>query len=234
MTPPFQTERLANMWDIIEQTQAKNRRELTLTDTEIKKRESEISDNSCGLFTLTQLNLLRISKSSLTALPASISCLSNLTSLVCSWNKLESLPNEIGSLKKLMLLDVSNNNLTVLPDGLGTLEHLATLNVDCNQLSALPDLRACKALAIIKATQNKMQEFFNIEEHCMELLAEIDMAENEIENIPLNISYLTAMKTLNLENNKIKEMHGNVLDCSKLKGKFIIYLLFQMIILFFD
>ncbi|KAF2352560.1 B3/B4 tRNA-binding domain [Trinorchestia longiramus] len=164
-----------------------------------------------------RLNLLRISKSSLTTFPASLGQLNNLTSLVCSSNKLECLPKEIGLLTKLMLLDASNNKLTCLPQEIGTLEHLSTLIVDCNEISALPDLTGCNALAVLKASQNHIQEFFLIKENKLEHLAEADLSNNEIQTVPLNIGFLPLLKILNLESNKIKEFHGNVLKCPKLK-----------------
>ncbi|XP_018008220.1 leucine-rich repeat-containing protein 47-like [Hyalella azteca] len=205
------------MWDIFEQIKCKGRRELSLSNVEIQNRENEIADESSGLFSLTQLNLLRINKSQLTKFPAALGQLKNLTSLVCSSNKLESLPKEIGCLTKLMLLDASNNKLSQLPEEVGTLEHLTTLNVNCNELTSLPDLSGCKALALMNASQNHLKEFFIIKEGSLELLAEVDLSNNKIESVPLNIGSLPLIKILNLENNEIKELHGNVLNCPKLK-----------------
>lgn len=75
---------------------------------------------------LVQKNIviLRLSKNHLTALPASIRCLSNLEKLCIRDNDLSYLPNEIGELRKLDYIDISRNRFIVPP---GNIAHVKTI-----------------------------------------------------------------------------------------------------------
>lgn len=206
------------MWDVIEQVQSNSRHELTLTGAEIDKRSEEIADDTSGLCTLTELNLLRIHKSSLESLPEALGNLTNLTNLVCSVNKLKSFPESVGRLSKLTLLDLSSNCLEELPIGIGTLEHLMTLNVSCNKLKTLPCLKGCKVLALLDASHNELNTFLDVK-GSFELLADVILSNNVIEKLPAVVSTLGSLKKLELENNCITDIPGNLIECPKLKGK---------------
>uniref|UniRef100_A0A2P2I2I5 Leucine-rich repeat-containing protein 47-like n=2 Tax=Hirondellea gigas TaxID=1518452 RepID=A0A2P2I2I5_9CRUS len=204
------------MWDVIKQVQEHNRRELTLTGTDIDGQIDEIADNTSGLFSLKELNLLRINKSSLVSLPEALGNLTNLTSLVCQLNKLETFPVSVGLLTKLTLLDISSNSLKELPKELGDLQHLATLNVSCNKLTSLPCLKGCKALAQLDASYNELEAFIDVY-GSLELLADVVVNNNKIKVLPVELSTLVSLKKLNMENNCITEVPGNLSNCPKLK-----------------
>lgn len=204
------------MWDVVEQVQSNGRHELTLTGAEIDKRAEEIADDTSGLCTLTELNLLRIHKSLLVSLPEALGNLTNLSNLVCSVNKLKSFPESVGRLSKLTLLDLSSNCLEELPNGIGTLEHLMTLNVSCNKLKTLPCLKGCKVLALLDASYNELSTFLDVR-GSFELLADVILSNNKIEKLPALASTLSSLKKLELENNCITDVPGNLIECPKLK-----------------
>ena len=80
--------------------------------------------------------------SSLTALPESLSRLTQLEKLVLSRNRLRELPSWFGQLAKLKALDLSDNRLKVFPEWIDELRELEWLNVAFNRVQFLPESRA--------------------------------------------------------------------------------------------
>ncbi|MBD23618.1 MAG: hypothetical protein CMG46_01225, partial [Candidatus Marinimicrobia bacterium] len=75
----------------------------------------------------------------LTAIPASISDMSNLGVLYFNYNELTELPSAITELSQLIYLVLSFNNLTSLPDNIGNMSNLVWIDVGYNQIEYLPD-----------------------------------------------------------------------------------------------
>ena len=173
------------------------------------------------LFKISSLNFLEISTSGLLELPSKIEQLSSLTNLVLHGNKLTQLPPAIGNLKKLKLLDVSRNELKVLPDELSQLSELQSLLVSGNQLESLPsDLTALSFLLVVKIDQNNFTEFPSSllnEENPKVNLTEIHAQKNKIVSIPSTINRLVALKLLDLRENCLTVIPGELGDCTKLK-----------------
>lgn len=209
------------MWEIIKNVLDNNRRELTLTGNDIDERLDEIANNASGLFSLTELNLLRICKSSLAVIPEDLDKLVNLMNLVCQSNKLDIFPKSVGLLTKLTLLDLSDNNLTELPSEIDNLQNLASLIVSYNKLKQIPSLNKCKSLALLNASNNEIEDFLDISGG-LELLADLNLSNNKIENIPANVESLSSLKKLEIENNSITAVPGNLSNCLKLKGIILI------------
>ncbi|MEX2300738.1 MAG: ABC transporter permease, partial [Bryobacterales bacterium] len=72
-----------------------------------------------------------------TALPDSLSQLSQLQSLDLSRNQLTALPDSLSQLSQLQHLVLIGNQLTALPDSLSQLSQLQSLDLGSNQLTAL-------------------------------------------------------------------------------------------------
>ncbi|KAG7164722.1 Leucine-rich repeat-containing protein 47-like, partial [Homarus americanus] len=93
------------------------RYELVLSGDDINKKiEDEGLDP--GLYELSHLNFLRVSKSPLVTISEDIGKLRNLTNLILPGNKIQTLPETIGNLEKMKLLDISINCLQSLPNGI--------------------------------------------------------------------------------------------------------------------
>lgn len=213
------------MWHEVRQAREERRYELTLAGDEINQKIEDNGGLDPGVYELTQLNLLRVSRSPLTSLASDIGHLTNLTNLILQGNKLESLPETMGNLEKLKLLDVSENCLTSLPPGLANLSSLTTLNVNINRISVLPNFEKCVNLAILNVGQNCLTEFPDICHDSLAHLADVMLADNEICGIPSNITVLPSLKVLDVGNNTIKIVPGDLVDCQKLKGRiFFLYI----------
>ncbi len=75
----------------------------------------------------------------LTALPESLSQLTQLQSLNLSDNQLMALPEWLGQLLNLRKLSLYNTGLTVLPDWIGNFASLTRLSISCNDITKIPD-----------------------------------------------------------------------------------------------
>ncbi|XP_042229818.1 leucine-rich repeat-containing protein 47-like isoform X1 [Homarus americanus] len=204
------------MWPEVQQALDEKRYELVLSGDDINKKiEDEGLDP--GLYELSHLNFLRVSKSPLVTISEDIGKLRNLTNLILPGNKIQTLPETIGNLEKMKLLDISINCLQSLPNGIGNLISLTTLNANNNELLALPNLEKCINLAILDVSGNKLSDFPDICHESLAHLADVKLTSNQINEIPTNVSTLPSLKTLDLGSNVIKVVPGELIDCVKLK-----------------
>jgi len=206
------------MWPEIKDAKEGNKYELTLAGEDVQKNlENNDGELDPNVYNLSQLNLLRVNNLTLESIPEKIIQLENLTNLIIVGNKLVKLPEAIGCLKKLKFLDVSRNCLESIPDNIGKLEHLMTLNVSVNEITGLPGFESCVNLAHLDARKNKITEFPDICHESLVVIADVNLGDNEIPEIPLDITILPSLKILDLSNNNIKIVPGEVIDCVKLK-----------------
>ncbi len=110
---------------------------------------STIPDN---LWKMHNLKTLRLWNGTLTALPAGVGNLTNLTTLCVRGNQIDNLPKELFELKNLSYLSLISNKFTQLPAGVETLpainylgigrNPIATFNLDLGKIRSLQML-AC-------------------------------------------------------------------------------------------
>lgn len=93
------------------------------------------------------LDLNRVLKGSLHALPESLWQLEHLETLNLSDNQLIALPEEIGKLLLLSVLDASFNKITHIPDAVLNLSMLKEINLKYNPLAVLPP--HCESLKVL-------------------------------------------------------------------------------------
>lgn len=206
------------MWHEVQQASQEKRYELVLCGQEVNKLIEEAEGQlDPAVYDLTQLNLLKVTNSSLTCLSKDLARLVNLTNLVLQNNRLEVVPEAVGSLEKLKFLDVSSNHLTSLPASLGSLTSLTTLNVTGNQLTSLPSLQGCINLLVLDVSHNQLSEFPDICSSNLTHLTEVKLSNNRVDQIPVAVIDLPALKLLDAAHNNIKTVPGEFSDCSKLK-----------------
>jgi hypothetical protein len=104
----------------------------------------------------TPLRVLRVRGNRLRELPGWIGTLTHLTDLDVSKNELTVLPSTLGELTKLVYLSASDNGLTTMPSTSAFFE-LDLLDISGNQLVSLPELQASKALRVLRAGHNKIE-----------------------------------------------------------------------------
>ncbi|GFT54786.1 leucine-rich repeat-containing protein 47 [Nephila pilipes] len=208
---------MTTFWKEVQQVRDEKRCELVISGSLFSER-IEKNGLDPGIFQVTHLNFLEISKTHLKELPPDIGLLTNLTRMVVSYNELNKLPSEIQSLKKLKVLDVSHNALSELPPGLSDLIELQSLNVSSNELSAIPSLNdllnlvkldiCCNKFAAIPVSVCDSKLF-----HFTDLIAN----KNLISEIPIEIEHLETLRVLDLSENQLEKIPGELGSCMKLK-----------------
>ncbi|KAI1286734.1 Leucine-rich repeat-containing protein 47 [Halotydeus destructor] len=172
-------------------------------------------------FKISSLNFLEVSGSGLSSLSPNIEKLANLTNLVLQGNSLKEVPVAIGKLTKLKFIDVARNQIERLPDEINNLTNLQSLIVSDNKLEALPsDLSNLVNLIVVKFDQNNFSEFpLSLVEggDPKVQLTEIHGHKNKITAVPGQINRLTTLKLLDLRENSITVVAGEIGDCAKLK-----------------
>ena len=135
------------------------------------------------LWTLSKLKSLRILECPIIELSPEIGKLRNLQALHLMGSQVKSLPTEIGSLKSLETLDLHANQLNSLPDSICLLGLLSDLGVSDNQLKSLP---------------NQLEK--------LTLLEAIDLSGNQLELLPPEITKLQKLELLDVHHNQLKDL----------------------------
>ncbi|XP_031838607.1 leucine-rich repeat-containing protein 47 [Nomia melanderi] len=211
---------LDNSWHVIRTAAAENKHELVLSGPVISELiEKRGFDKS--LFNLQHLNFLNITQTCLEEVPEEIEKLQNLTTLVLHSNQISKIPSTIDKLEKLKVLDCSRNKLTSLPDEIGKLPQLTTMNLSSNLLTLLPSQAANVKLSVLNLSNNKFENFPDVCYAELIHLSEIYVNGNEIKEIPITINQLPSLKILNVADNSISVVPGEVADCNKLKELYL-------------
>ncbi|KAG0410960.1 hypothetical protein HPB47_011901 [Ixodes persulcatus] len=210
---------MAPAWQEVDHARVEKRCELVLSGPAISKRIEE-ADLDASVFTLSHLNFLEVSNTCLSTIPDGIARLVNLTRLVLSANQLAKLPADLGKLRKLKFLDVSRNRIEDLPIEISNLTELQSLIVAGNQLRSLPaEFSKLNRLIVLNFSNNQVEEFPSfLTESRFDFLTELVANNNRIEALPAKVAAtLPSLKTLDVANNAVKLVPGEVGDCAKLK-----------------
>ncbi|KAG1662881.1 Leucine-rich repeat-containing protein 47 [Nymphon striatum] len=195
----------------------KSRHELSLSGPAASEKMKEEGLDG-RLYDCQSLNFLEISHTCLTSIDAKIKNLINLTNLVLRGNQLTEIPFELGQLDKLKLLDVSRNKLQILPIDFSNLKQIQTLNFSFNELENIPKLENLEKLSHLDFSNNKINTFPDCRaEKSLVNLSELLLNDNCIDLIPPDISNLSSLKILDLSQNQILNVPGELSDCIKLK-----------------
>lgn len=206
-------------WPEVTTAKLENRHEIKLAGAAISKRISE-SGLDKGIFQLTNINLLNISDTSLTAIPDDINRLVNLQSLLLFGNKITDFNENITSLKKLKVLDLSRNQLKSIPESLNDMKELTSINFSCNVLEEMPKFTDFPNLLTIDVSNNKLTTFLDLENAVLPHLTDLKIKGNCIEVLPSYIARsLPSLKNFDIGDNQLKTVPGELANMPKLKGK---------------
>lgn len=151
------------------------------------------------------LRQLYIAHNNLTRLPSEIGELRNLSHLDLTGNELSSLSPEIGKLTGLKELLLSDNRLTELPREIGQLQNLEVLIIRDNALKELPEeigwLRKLRKLDLSGNVIRELPDLGRLTD-----LAELNLNDNHLTELPKEIGDLSDLKSLNLERNKLTSL----------------------------
>ncbi|XP_063993460.1 leucine-rich repeat-containing protein 47-like [Diachasmimorpha longicaudata] len=203
-------------WTEVSQIWKENRHELVLSGAKVSQRIAENGLDK-NIFHLQGLNYLNISHTSLETIPQDLSRLENLTTLVLHSNMISNIPEEIKALSKLKVIDCSRNRLKDIPQELSNFPQLMTVNLGSNLLKHLPCQRMNIKLAALDLSNNQFEVFPDVCYAELVHLAEIRVNGNRIKEIPGAIKVLPSLKLLDLADNCITDVPGDLADCVKLK-----------------
>ncbi|GIY57044.1 leucine-rich repeat-containing protein 47 [Caerostris extrusa] len=208
---------MSSTWKEVQQAHDEKRCELKLSGPLFAER-IEKNGLDPDIFKITHLNFLEISKTHLKELPVNIGQLTNLTRLVVSYNDLVKLPSEVENLKKLKFLDASHNALSELPSGLSGLMELMSLNVCSNQLSEIPALNENLKLVTLNICCNKFSALpVSVCDSNLIHFTDLIANNNLISEIPAEIEQVGSLKVLDLSENQLIAIPGELGNCTKLK-----------------
>lgn len=168
--------------------------------------------------TAQKTGVLKISLMRLQEFPTPLKQFPNvLKSLDISENRFTVLPDaDLARFTLLKTLNVSTNRLEALPDCLGVLLKLENLLAGNNMiLYVTPSLANLKNLKQVQLGNNQITQF-PIMLCGLEKLDMLDLSRNKITSIPDGVETLKAVE-LNLNQNQVATISGNIADCPNLK-----------------
>lgn len=205
-----------NSWYVLKGAAAENKHELVLSGSAISELIQKRGFDKT-LFNLHHLNYLSITQTCLEEVPEEIGQLVNLATLVLHSNEISKIPGTVEKLEKLKVLDCSRNKLSALPDEVSKLPQLTTMNVGSNLLRSLPTQMNNVKLSVLDLSNNQFEEFPDVCYPELIHLCEIYANGNKIKAIPATINRLVSLKILNVADNSITAVPGEIADCNKLK-----------------
>ena len=208
---------MASSWEEVEAVQKEKKHELSLQGSYVNKR-IEASGLDSHVFKLASLNLLKIAGTPLETISDSIGNLMNLTSLMLENNCLKNLPDSIGNLTSLKFVDISGNKLETLPETFSKLVNIQSLNATLNLLHSFPNVSNFKQLAYLYISKNKLTDLpEGVCDPSLTLLSTIEAGDNQIANLPSEISNLVHLIKLDVSSNKLSSLPFELSECPKLK-----------------
>ena len=162
---------------------------------------------------LTTLLRLSYTHTGLESLPAEIETLQHLKYLDLSANKLSSIPAQLYTLRSLQTIVLARNNLTEesfpdlseVPQSDPLLPELRHVNISHNKLQMLPAW-VCKAEQVTEllASDNEigsLEKEILLKGH----IKVLDLARNRLSSLPCELTELKKLKTLQLQENPLKD-----------------------------
>nr|CAD7203459.1 unnamed protein product [Timema douglasi] len=155
-----------------------------------------------------------LSKNCLSRMPDGLFCLSDkLTDLNLSCNSLTSVPKEIGKLWRLQYLALDRNMLTDLPRDLATMDKLRELVLSYNKFQDIPEcVYDLQGLEILAIRGNQLAAISVPGLARLKRLAVLDLADNNISQVPPQLGNLTQLRTLELAGNGFRQPRHAILE----------------------
>jgi len=125
---------------------------------QLELRENKLDECPLEIGALKNLEILNISKNTLTSFPGEVAHgLENLRELFLANNKIApTLPPQMGAMTKLRILSLSNNKLEGLPEEMGTMNELEEVFIVKNVLKSMPEsIGGWKSVTTINLSENK-------------------------------------------------------------------------------
>lgn len=204
------------MWPEVTKALEENRRELLLEGSKVAKRVADEGVDS-RIFSLKELNFLRLSGTCLTTLDSQVCQLAEkLTDLDLHNNAIEEIPSELSQLHSLKTLNLSGNKLQHLPDAVRNIGSLLTLNVSHNLIETIGDISGLGKLHELYVNGNKLSSLPDGVE-TLESLLVVQADHNQIEALPEDIHKLHHLKSLHMTDNCLSSLPLSIVLLDKLR-----------------
>lgn len=170
------------------------------------KQCSQIPEEVWKIAAKGEVTTMNLSKNCFTELPKGIMLVSDfLKDLNLGFNKLTSLHPDIGLYFKLTSLDLRNNQLSDLPSDMSSLKELRELVLSCNRFTKLPSvIYSLPKLEILFANDNKIESIDPQGMKQLSALATLDLQNNNIAQVPPELGLCKQIKSLQLSGNAFR------------------------------
>ncbi|XP_069032589.1 leucine-rich repeat-containing protein 69 [Embiotoca jacksoni] len=160
---------------------------------------------------------LNLTTKKINDVPECISRLTNLSVLLLNNNFISDLPAELLSLRQLEELNLGNNALKEVPAVLGHLESLKKLYLFSNQITVVPPevIGGLPNLVVLNLNHNQIQRL-PPDIKRLEKLQHLSVLDNKLEEVPVEIGYLTSLVEINLTYNNLTLLPQQLYQCKEL------------------
>lgn len=163
----------------------------------------------------TNLKKLDLSRNQLDLLNDGVCNFRSLEELYIQSNQIATIPPKIGDLKMLKFFDFSGNMITALPPSLQDLHLVTDMRMSNNELLMIPEPAEWAMLKHFDARSNILGMFPPVTNWMM--CTYLNLACNEIPEIPPCIENMQSLVELNLNNNRITTLPPEIAKLSKLE-----------------
>lgn len=176
---------------------------------------NKIQDVPSHIVNIPTVEILDLSFNKIENIDANFGKLKGLKCLILANNNIRKLPPEMKELGGIEEIDISNNFIEIFPN-ISKWTKLKSFTAKNNRLREIPDgLDHCLDLESLDLTMNylrKMEKFFV----CTKLV-NLRLKHNGIEVIPKEIANLVNITDFNMDNNDILEIPDEITSLTKLK-----------------
>ncbi|XP_071806575.1 uncharacterized protein [Asterias amurensis] len=167
-----------------------------------------------------KVNIIDLSRNSLTSIPQTIHIYTNIVDLDISNNRITEIPGEIVGLTNLRTLNCKNNQLKTdsLPKDFGDFTALETVNFGGNLMLDFPmQLAEITSLKAIHLGGNRIRQV-PPEIKNLSSLEYLYLGGNQLTSIPVEIGLLQSLKCLSLCDNRIEMVPPELINLRQLKS----------------
>ncbi|XP_015176087.1 PREDICTED: leucine-rich repeat-containing protein 40-like [Polistes dominula] len=187
----------------------KNTRMLSLAGHNLTELPIEVLEdaNTAGV------TLIDLSRNQMHELHEMFSVITTVTDLKLTSNNLTHLPEWIGEkYKHLQALDLSKNHLLSLPSTIGLLKYLRNIDISFNRFTELPEhIYEISSLETLVINDNMVTNIDVPSLKKLKKLAVLNLANNNIDNVPAELGTLTNIRSLMLSGNCFKNPRQAIL-----------------------
>ncbi|XP_035741438.1 leucine-rich repeat-containing protein 40-like isoform X1 [Vespa mandarinia] len=187
----------------------KNTRMLSLAGHGLNELPIEVLEdaNAAGV------TLIDLSRNHMRELPEMLSVITTVTDLKLTSNNLTYLPEWIGEkYERLQALDLSKNHLLSLPSTIALFKYLRDIDISFNRFTELPEhIYEISTLETLMVNDNLIANIDVSSLKKLKRLAILNLANNNIDNVPAELGNLTNIRSLMLSGNCFKNPRQAIL-----------------------